>query len=155
MTPRDGTCNPPDGFVLGSATMTPRRVRPLLFVLLLLPAITRAFLDDRHPPLFFPGQSPGRELPYTTDCWFEPHYFDSLRTGPIEYCRQHLRYRPGALECLTVRDRVCSLWDPDRREWGESRVSGETHLIRCPAGQEPPSCPRLGPAGTTFESWHR
>ena len=147
-------CNSPRGFVLGFATMTPRRVRPLLFVLLLLAALAHGFPDGRHAPTGSPGYVPGYELPFTTECWYEPHYFDSLRTGPIEYCRKNLRYRPGALECLTISDRVCTLWYPDRREWGESRISGEARLMRCPAGDEPPTCPRLN-VGRTSGSWRR
>ena len=113
------------------------RVRQLLSAFVLAPILATA----QHNGPF------RNDLPVATECWFEPHYFDSLRTGPIDYCRRNLRFRAGVLECLTFSDRVCTVWFPDRREWGETRSSSDERLVRCPAGPEPPTCPRLRPPG--------
>lgn len=123
-----------------------RRTVSLLVLLLALSPATRASARDPRfgPPVVVVPNGPFANYPVTADCWVEQHYFDSLRTGPIEYCRKNLRFRPGALECLTYVDRVCNVWFPDRQEWDVTRSSNEPRLIRCPEGPEPPSCPRLG-----------
>lgn len=75
-------------------------------------------------------------------CWTEIRLFDSLRTGPIDYCRKRLRYRPGALECYRIVDHVCAT--PSA---AGQIVTGRTPLTRevlpCPRGPEPPVCRRL------------
>lgn len=120
--------------------MTRRHLRLALCALLLAPALATARRNG-PPIVVVPGGI--YNGPVTTDCWIEPHYFDSLRNGPVEYCRKNLRYKVGALECLSFIDRVCTTWFPDRNEWGETRSSNESRLIRCPDGEPPPTCPRL------------
>lgn len=87
-----------------------------------------------------------------TACWFDTRLFDSLRTGPVTYCRGHLAYAPGALDCYQFTDQVCSvLLHSPTPTLTETRVPVAPYLFACPDGPEPPLCPRLGWRGR----WHR
>ena len=66
-------------------------------------------------------------------CWVEARWFETLRNGPMDYCKRSLRYRPGQIDCLTFTDQVC---------WNVNQVTGEYQQLR-PSGPEPPTCPRL------------
>jgi hypothetical protein len=74
-------------------------------------------------------------------CWPEVKVFDSLRRGPIDYCRKRLAYRPGRLECAQVAENVC--WVLLGTQWTLTRSPVTEHLVPCPDGPEPPVCPRL------------
>jgi hypothetical protein len=79
----------------------------------------------------------------TVSCWIEPRWFESLRSGPIDYCKRSLRYRAGRLDCLAFVDEVCWSLNRETGDWQQLRTSGRETLIACPDGPEPPTCPRL------------
>ena len=80
----------------------------------------------------------------TTSCWIQPRWFESLRSGPVDYCKKSLRYRPGRLDCLTFTDQVCWALNQVTGEYQQLRSDGIETLIICPTGPEPPTCPRMG-----------
>jgi len=80
----------------------------------------------------------------TTSCWIQPRWFDSLRTGPVDYCKKSLRYRPGKPDCLTFTDQVCWAVNQVTGEYQQLRSDGIETLIICPDGPEAPTCPRMG-----------
>ena len=90
--------------------------------------------------------SPPAISPVLTGCWLETHQFRDLG-GIVDYCRLHLRYVPGTLDCSQFADEVCSVFLPQTGEWVETRQPLEPVLIPCPDAPEPPVCPRLG-------GWH-
>ena len=99
------------------------------------------------PPVFsvappYPALSP---FPVVTGCRTEPRLFHSLKTGWVDYCRGHLGYAPGALDCFNFADEVCTVFSPATREWTESRLENPPVVFPCPDVPEPPTCPRLGP----------
>ena len=79
----------------------------------------------------------------TTSCWIEPRWFDSIRSGPVDYCKKSLRYRPGKLDCLTFTDQVCWAFNQATGEYQQLRSNGIESLIICPPGPEAPTCPRM------------
>jgi hypothetical protein len=79
----------------------------------------------------------------TASCWIEPRWFESLRSGPVDYCKRSLRYRPGRIDCLAFIDEVCWALNRETGDWQQLRTSGRETLIACPQGPEPPTCPRL------------
>jgi hypothetical protein len=82
--------------------------------------------------------------PWTTlSCWVEPRWFDTLRNGPMDFCKRSLRYRPGHIDCLTFTDQVCWSVNQVTGEYQQLRTSGIESLIACPPGPEPPTSPRL------------
>ena len=105
--------------------------------------------ETRPPPGLPPGLPPaGLPLyglpPFAPPawCWIEVRLFDSLRTGPIDYCRRRLRYRPGALECYRIVDRVCA--SPTASgQWVTGRTPITKEVLPCPRGPEPPVCRQL------------
>ncbi len=84
-------------------------------------------------------------LPVVTNCRVEPRLFHSLKTGWIDYCRGHLGYAPGTLDCYNFTDQVCTVFLPATQRWTESRQESPPVVFPCPDAPEPPSCPRLGP----------
>ena len=99
--------------------------------------------------LVFAGATAMRAQPYPTfpvpalECHDDVRLFPRLAGGNFDYCRSHLRYVPGALDCYQVVDRVCLVWLPGSSEWTEARSTREHLPIRCPEGPEPPVCRRL------------
>ena len=79
----------------------------------------------------------------TTSCWVEPRWFETLRNGPMDYCKRSLRFRRGQVDCLTFADQVCWAVNQVTGEWQQLRTDGLQNLIVCPDGPEPPTCPRL------------
>jgi hypothetical protein len=79
----------------------------------------------------------------TMSCWVEPRWFESLRSGPVDYCKRSLRYRPGRIDCLAFTDEVCWVFNRETGDYQQLRNSGRESLIVCPEGPEPPTCPRL------------
>ena len=90
-----------------------------------------------------PGVPTNPNLPITTSCWIEARPFESLRFGVFDYCRGHLGYKPGALDCLRIFDQVCWVFLPPQQERTQTRTVNLKSLIECPDGPEPPVCPRL------------
>lgn len=84
-------------------------------------------------------------LPVVTGCRIEPRLFHSLKTGWVDYCRGHLGYAPGALDCYNFTDQICTVFLPATQRWTESRQESLPVVFPCPDAPEPPSCPRLGP----------
>ena len=74
-------------------------------------------------------------------CWPEVKLFDTLRYGPVDFCRKRLAYRPGRLECAQVDENVC--WILLGAQWTLTRTPLLVRTIPCPDGFEPPVCPRL------------
>lgn len=77
------------------------------------------------------------------ECWTDARLFPSLANGNFDYCRAHLRYVPGSLDCYQVIDRVCLVWLPGTTEWTEARSTRAHIPFPCPEGPEPPVCRRL------------
>lgn len=91
------------------------------------------------PPLVTPLSPPV----IVADCWTQARLFESLRSGAFAYCRKNLRYRVGALECFYVGERICWAYDTIERRWTQLRTPQDPIAFPCPAGPEPPVCPRL------------
>ena len=81
------------------------------------------------------------DRPIITGCWIEEHYFDSFTGGPVPYCRGHLKYTPGALDCYYATEQVCSVFWPAQNQWTQSRNLLPPTLIECPDAPKPPFCP--------------
>ena len=81
--------------------------------------------------------------PALVECWEDVRLFESLATGTVDYCRDHLRYTPGALDCQRLIDRVCSVVLPVTGEWTELRQPRTRLRFACPDGPPPPVCRRL------------
>src|SRR2546422_3512032 len=81
--------------------------------------------------------------PVVLECWSDVRLFQSLSAGTVDYCRTHLRYVPGAIDCYQLFDRVCSVYLPATGEWTELRQPRSRVPFPCPAGPEPPVCRRL------------
>src|SRR5262249_22660406 len=75
--------------------------------------------------------------------WSRRRPFAPLRVGPSPYCRKILRYRPGALECFWIAERICWAFDPVSRQWSQLPSPEQPIVFPCPDGPEPPVCPRL------------
>jgi hypothetical protein len=81
-------------------------------------------------------------------CDEEVQIFNSLKYGDFDFCRLHLRYKPGATDCLRIVVTTCNAVEPDgdrRRLRRES--DGQAQRIVCPPGPPPPSCPPGYPRG--------
>lgn len=74
-------------------------------------------------------------------CQTETRQFDT-REGPVDYCRGHLRYEPGALDCYTLAQQVCLVLEPLSQSWREQREELRSEAFPCPEGPKPPICPR-------------
>ncbi len=85
---------------------------------------------------------PGLSVP-ALECWDDVRLFPSLSAGNFDYCRAHLRYVRGALDCWQIVDRVCLVWLPGSAEWTEARSTRTRVPLACPDGPEPPVCRRL------------
>lgn len=101
-------------------------------------AVETAEADHAIPrgPILVPGgvANPGY-------CWSEVKLFDSLRYGPVDFCRKRLAYRPGHLECAQVGESVC--WVLLGTQWTLTRTPMSQYVIACPDGPAPPVCPRM------------
>jgi hypothetical protein len=72
--------------------------------------------------------------------------FRSLKHGEFDYCRMHLRYRPGTYDCLRIVAPTCNFVVDGRRRPGltlgsGSELFGTAERIVCPPGPPAPSCP--------------
>jgi hypothetical protein len=79
-----------------------------------------------------------------TACWLDTRLFESLKTGPMTYCRGHLAYSPGRLDCYQFTDQVCSVVLPSSATVTQTRQPVAPALFPCPDAPPPPVCPRLG-----------
>jgi hypothetical protein len=90
------------------------------------------------------GQLPPPDLtPVVLACWPDARLYESFSAGTTDYCRSHLRYVPGALDCYRVIDEICSVYLPATGEWTEMRRPRARIPLACPEGPEPPVCRRL------------
>lgn len=108
-----------------------------------LPALARPPIPFPPPGTVTVGPSFGVNGAVTTACWLDVRYFRNLTSGVVDYCRGHLRYAEGALDCFQFTDRVCSVFLPDTVEWVETRQTVAPVVFPCPDAPEPPVCPRL------------
>ena len=112
--------------------------RGLAVLIGVLAAVATARADHAIPrgPIIVPG---GVANP--AYCWPEVKLFDTLRYGPVDFCRKRMAYRPGRLECAQVGENVC--WVLLGFQWTLTRTPTNEYVIPCPDGPEPPLCPRL------------
>lgn len=82
------------------------------------------------------------QQPYPAACWVDVRTFHSMRYGEMPYCRENLRYRPGAFECFEIVDRICSIVTAEA-QLVDARTPVQRRRIVCPAGPRPPVCRRL------------
>ena len=85
-------------------------------------------------------------------CEGEVAIFESLRHGPFDYCRQHLRYVPGSFDCLRIILPTCNVFPSAQPTWvfrspAERVLGGHAERIVCPPGPPPPTCPAGFPSG--------
>ena len=78
-----------------------------------------------------------------TGCWLDTRPFRGLTAGVVDYCRGHLGYAPGAPDCYTYADEVCTIFLPASAAWTETRRALGSAVFPCPDWPEPPVCPRL------------
>jgi hypothetical protein len=108
-----------------------------------------AVADPRSPTIVVvPGARPAYpaySYPYAQplSCWSDVRLFQTLRNGNFPYCRQNLRYRPGALECFQITEQVCSVVLPGAFLPIETTSQLTKQVMPCPDGPEPPVCRRL------------
>ena len=79
----------------------------------------------------------------TTSCWVEHRWFETLRNGPVDYCKRSLRYHPGKIDCIAFADELCWMVNRETGEYQQFRHPTVDTLIQCPQGPEPPTCSRL------------
>jgi hypothetical protein len=122
------------------------RARPRLLLVLLLagavataPGRVQAANSTPVPAPILPVPVP---VPAPSYCWLDVRLFNTLRLGPVDFCRRNLRYRPGALECYQFLDQVCATFVPSSG-WVTSRSPVDTQVFACPEGPEPPVCRKL------------
>ncbi|HEV7731466.1 MAG TPA: hypothetical protein VGR62_04850 [Candidatus Binatia bacterium] len=75
-------------------------------------------------------------------CWLDVRMYQTLRQGPVDFCRQKLKYTPGKLECFQITDQVCAVLLSDGT-WTDTRAVVARQVFACPRGPEPPVCRRL------------
>lgn len=92
------------------------------------------------PPAVYPNVYP---YPQTLGCWTDVRIFNTLRSGNVPYCRQNLRYRPGALECVQITEQVCQVIPAGATLPIQTTSPVNKQIIPCPDGPEPPVCRRL------------
>lgn len=94
-------------------------------------------------------ERPGFEAPSPPiECWYEQRYFYPAFGNPVNYCRGHLRFEPGAADCYTFTDQVCWVFSPEVERWVETHVALPPQVITCPASPKPPQCPEFRTGGS-------
>jgi len=73
--------------------------------------------------------------------------FNSLKYGDFDFCRLHLRYRPGATDCLRIIAPTCNAFPRADQPVLRGSEEGYAERIVCPPGPPPPSCPSGFPRG--------
>lgn len=123
---------------------------------LLLGQPTMAPADSRAPTIIVvPGG--GQALPalpfaQPLSCWSDIRLFHTLRNGNFPYCRQNLRYRPGALECFQIAEQVCEVIPAGGTLPVRTTSTLSKQVIVCPDGPPPPVCRRLDLEGLSSTS---
>lgn len=112
-------------------------------MLLVAAALATGVAVAQKPPRVVPPRTIIVPPWVTTSCWIEHRWFETLRNGPMDYCKRSLRYRPGRIDCLLFTDEICWAVNQETGEWQQLRTPGLSTLIACPDGPEPPTCPRL------------
>jgi len=106
-----------------------------------------AAAQPRSPTIFVipGGGQPLPALPYAQplSCWSDVRLFNTLRNGNFPYCRQNLRYRPGALECFQIVEQICDVIPAGATLPVRTTSTVNKQVIVCPDGPEPPVCRRL------------
>jgi hypothetical protein len=119
---------------------------------LLVAALARLAAAEPKPPVIIvvPGERPSvpsypSVYPYaqTLGCWSDVRLFNTLRNGNFPYCRQNLRYRPGALECFQITEQICEVIPAGATLPIQTTSPLSKQVIPCPDGPEPPVCRRL------------
>jgi len=90
-----------------------------------------------------PTPHPYYQYPQPAACWVDVRVFRSIRYGAVPYCRERMRYRPGAYECRQIIDHVCAVVMPGSAQLIDARTPLERRLIVCPEGPPPPMCRRM------------
>jgi hypothetical protein len=101
------------------------------------------------------GQAlPALPYPYAQplSCWSDIRLFRTLRNGNFPYCRQNLRYRPGALECFQIAEQVCEVIPAGGTLPVRTTSTLSKQVIVCPDGPPPPVCRRLDVDGLSLMS---
>ena len=111
---------------------------------LLMPPV--AALAQPHAPSIVVVPGPGQALPVLPyaqplSCWQDVRLFRTLRNGNFPYCRQNLRYRPGALECFQIMEQICSVIPAGGAMPVQTTSTLSKQVIVCPDGPEPPVAP--------------
>ena len=121
-----------------------RGARSILLVLLLLAGAAATEPGRAGAANATPVPAPVQPVPVPAPsyCWLDVRLFNTLRYGPVDFCRRNLRYRPGALECYQFLDQVCATAVPTSG-WITSRSPVNTQVFACPYGPEPPVCRQL------------
>jgi hypothetical protein len=121
--------------------------RRLLAAWLLVVAGTASAAPPRPAIIVIPGgphaSHPVYPYAQTLYCWSDVRLHHTLRHGNFPYCREKLRYRPGAYECVQMTDQVCSVLVPGSVQPVETRSQLDRHVFPCPDGPQPPVCRRL------------
>lgn len=86
-------------------------------------------------------QDPTFQAPLGVNCWTETQPFSSLRTGAVNFCKKHMKYAPGALDCSTFETEICEIFQPTTQQWTQNRRPLRPRVIECPEEIEPPLCP--------------
>jgi hypothetical protein len=100
--------------------------------------------NDQGRTQILPGrelQDPMFQAPVVTNCWTEARTFSSLKTGDADFCKKHIKYAPGALDCYTFETQVCEVYQPATRQLTQDRRPLSPRVIECPDEPEPPLCP--------------
>jgi hypothetical protein len=115
----------------------PSTLRVQLTAILMLGCLLAPAARAHQPTLLLPA--PG----IVTECREDVRLFQSLASGTVDYCRAHLRYVPGALDCYRVIDRVCWVFLPATSEWTDTYSPRARIPFPCPDAPVPPVCRRL------------
>ena len=81
------------------------------------------------------------QQPVVTNCRTETETFSSLKTGAVDFCKKHMKYAPGTLDCYTFEVQVCDLFQPATQQWTQNRQPLAPRVFECPEEPEPPLCP--------------
>ena len=124
---------------------------------LLLGGANPAAAQSRSPTIIVvpDGRQPLPVLPFAQplSCWSDIRLFNTLRNGNFPYCRQNLRYRPGALECFQIAEQVCEVIPAGGTLPVRTTSTLSKQVIVCPDGPAPPVCRRLDLEGLSTHSF--
>ena len=88
--------------------------------------------------------NPYDDAPATTDeCWNELRSFYPSFGNPLDYCRGHFKFEPGALDCYSFTDQVCWVFSPTTQSWAKIHTVLPPTVFPCPRAPKPPQCPEF------------